>query len=136
MSTDIAWAELCNCKPLIMEVVMDLLVTVIGNAVVNQDFRKELLDGSDPLPTIEEWGFHLTKGEGEMLKSMIEKADKTKLEGAFNEVWNLMFPGVDQWIASLNGKCGKPCMMSIGKLHVLAQQPTAATVQTKKGKAA
>ena len=50
---------------------MDLLVTVIGNAVVDPQFRSRLLQ--NPRAAIDEWGFRLTKGEVEMLEAMFRQ---------------------------------------------------------------
>ena len=50
---------------------MDLLITIIGNAAVDPGFRQRLLN--DPLRTADEYGFHLTKGEVEMLERVFTK---------------------------------------------------------------
>ncbi len=41
---------------------MNLLITVIGNAAVHPEFRKELLN--DPLATIDRVGLPLNQGRG------------------------------------------------------------------------
>lgn len=61
---------------------MDLLVTVIGNAVADPAFRTRLLD--DPRGTIDEWGFRLSKGEVRMLDAMFTKDKKDKLAKQFD----------------------------------------------------
>jgi hypothetical protein len=61
---------------------MDLLVTVIGNAVADPAFRTRLLD--DPRGAIDEWGFRLSKGEVRILDAMFTKDKKDKLAKAFD----------------------------------------------------
>lgn len=113
---------------------MDLLITVIGNMVVNEDFRAELWpeNGSavDPLLVIEKWGFHLTKGEGEILVAIIRGAPAGALKSAFQTLWSQMYPSVDERIAAMRVGCGKPCIMSVGKLPSV-QQAAAQSVTSK-----
>jgi len=47
---------------------MDLLIAVIGNAVVDPVFQKQLLD--DPVRALDDWGFRLTKREVGLLEEM------------------------------------------------------------------
>jgi len=47
---------------------MDLLITVIGNAVADPIFRAKLLE--NPLQAIDDWGFRLTKREVGVLEGM------------------------------------------------------------------
>jgi hypothetical protein len=108
ISINIAGAEDCNRSPTIMEVFMDLLVTVIGNAVVHPDFRKALL--KDPPAAIDEWGFRLTKGEEEMLIQIFGDAErkeeeKKEMEQKLYELETLVYKYIPP--------CGKPCRMSI-----------------------
>ena len=97
-----------------MEVFMDLLVTVIGNAVVHPDFREALL--KDPLEAIDAWAFRLTKGEEEMLIQIFghaeKKEERKEMEQKLYELETLVY----KYIVP---PCGKPCRMSIpAPLHV------------------
>jgi len=56
---------------------MDLLITVIGNAVADTEFRERLL--RDPLTALDEWGFRLTKGEIEMMQEVLPRASEEEL---------------------------------------------------------
>jgi hypothetical protein len=47
---------------------MDLLITVIGNAVVDPAFRTRLLD--NPVKALDDWRFRLTNSEIGMLEEM------------------------------------------------------------------
>ncbi|MGB6249799.1 MAG: hypothetical protein WCC78_02160 [Terriglobales bacterium] len=81
---------------------MNLLITVIGNAAVHPEFRKELLN--DPLATIDRWGFHLTKGEVELLEKMFTK-NLSKLRKNFEALENTLYGNLPP--------CPKPCSMSL-----------------------
>ena len=50
---------------------MDLLITVIGNAVLDPVFRARLLE--DPLQALDDWRFRLTNSEFAMLQDMFSK---------------------------------------------------------------
>ncbi|MGA7645539.1 MAG: hypothetical protein WBW01_03445 [Terriglobales bacterium] len=81
---------------------MNLLITIIGNAAVHPEFRKELLN--DPLATIDRWGFHLTKGEVELLEKMFTKDLSELLNKSFEALEDLLYK---------NLPCPKPCSMSL-----------------------
>ena len=90
-----------------MEESMDLLITVLGNALVQGKFRERLLSGEDPVREAETWGFRLTKGEGEMLRAMFTGSDeyiedlRTKFDALEDQVY-------------INMTCDKPCKMTVG----------------------
>jgi len=86
---------------------MDLLITVLGNAVVHEDFREKLLTG-DPVAEAEAWGFRLTKGENEMLHLIFNGgSNKKELREQFNGL-------ADQVYANLKIlACERPCKMSV-----------------------
>jgi hypothetical protein len=91
---------------------MDLLITLIGNAAVDPLFRKKFLD--NPIATVENYHFRLTKGEYEMLQTVFVGLDPTKkaaMENGFQVLEDVLY---------LNLKCGKPCNWSI----FLPPQPT------------
>ena len=71
---------------------MDLLVTLIGNAAVDPFFRKRFLD--NPVDTADEYGFRLTKGEFEMMKTVfadLTQTEKNALQEAFVALENLLY---------------------------------------------
>ena len=70
---------------------MDLLVTVIGNAIADPAFCKRLVD--DPRGAIDEWGFRLTKGEINMLDAMFTKKKKDKLLKEFDSLQGMLLEG-------------------------------------------
>jgi len=87
---------------------MDLLITVLGNAVVHEGFRNKLLEG-DPVKEAEKWGFRLTKGDQELLRQIFmednqhagHKAElRRTLVGLETSVYRQLL-------------CGKPCNMSV-----------------------
>lgn len=63
---------------------MELLVTLIGNAAVDPNFRAEFLE--NPVAAIQKHGFHMTKGEFEMMQTVFNQDDKKELEGAFKNL--------------------------------------------------
>jgi hypothetical protein len=67
---------------------MDLLVTVIGNAIADPAFCERLL--VDPRGAIDEWGFRLTKGEQKMLDAMFTKGKKEKLAKGFESLQGML----------------------------------------------
>jgi len=83
---------------------MDLLVTVIGNAVADPAFRTSLLD--DPRSAIDEWGFHLSKSEAWMLDAIFTKEKKQKLAKALDELEGLLLQDVDSQVVRCHQK---PC---------------------------
>ena len=86
---------------------MDLLITVLGNAVVQGDFRDRLLSGEDPVKEAEAWGFRLTKGEGEMLRDIFTGSDEY-IEGLRKK-----FDALEDQVY-INTGCARPCKMTVG----------------------
>ena len=86
---------------------MDLLITVLGNAVVQGDFRDRLLSGEDPVREAEAWGFRLTKGEGEMLRDMFTGSAEY-IEGLRKK-----FDALEDQVY-INMNCARPCKMTVG----------------------
>jgi len=92
---------------------MDLLVTVIGNAVVDSLFREELL--ANPRQAVDNWGFRLTKGEVEMLEAMFSTA-KSELKEKFLGLEDALYTNLENLILS---PCDRPCRMSVSRPLVL-----------------
>jgi len=86
---------------------MDLLVTLIGNAVVDPVFRKRFLD--DPVHIADHYHFRLTKGEFELMNTVfagLEQDERKQLEHAFAVLEDILY-------ARLPGSCTHPCAWSI-----------------------
>jgi len=84
---------------------MDLLVTVIGNVAVDPYFRKRFLD--DPVKITDDYGFRLTKGDFEMMKTMfadLTRAEKEALLEAFGALERLLYQ---------KSPCNPPCHHTI-----------------------
>jgi hypothetical protein len=65
------------------------LIAIIGNAVLDPDFRRELL--SNPVATAEDYGFQLTRGEAEELEKLAStKGLAGKLNQQMGEVQNTL----------------------------------------------
>jgi hypothetical protein len=96
---------------------MNLLVTLIGNAVVDADFRKLLFE--NPLNAADEWGFHLTKGEVAMLEGIFDDNAQI-LKDAFATLEDALYLTLNQNMPEMLF-CKKPCSMSLlpppGKLR-------------------
>ncbi len=60
---------------------MDLLTTVIGNAVADPAFRDQLLQ--NPIETLDNWGFRLTKGEVEIMEEVLHREPAEQLRTKF-----------------------------------------------------
>jgi len=88
---------------------MNLLVTLIGDAVVDSDFRDLLF--KNPLNTADEWGFHLTKGEVAMLEAIFAN-NAPGLQQAFTNLEKIFYETLDQNLPVAE-KCKKPCNMSL-----------------------
>jgi hypothetical protein len=75
---------------------MDLLIAVVGNAVVDPVFRKKLLD--DPVQALDDWGFRLTKREVELLEEMFAQlgARKEELAEKFECLGKALYRNIDQ----------------------------------------
>jgi len=86
---------------------MDLLITLIGNAVVDPFFRKRFLD--NPVDIVDHYRFRLTKGEFELLQTVfvgLEPQEKEKLEKAFSVLQEILYVKI--------GPCPKPpCLWSL-----------------------
>jgi len=90
---------------------MELLVTLIGNAAVDPFFRKRFLD--NPVDTVDEYGFRLTKGDFEMMKAMftdLTPTEKADVDRAFVTLENWLYKKLD---AHEILTCGRPCYLSI-----------------------
>ena len=92
---------------------MDLLVTVIGNAVVDPLFREELL--ANPRVSIDTWGFRLTKGEVEMLEAMFTDR-QMELKEKFAALEDALYKNLEKLIPTA---CDRPCRMSVSRPLVL-----------------
>jgi hypothetical protein len=80
---------------------MDLLVTVIGNAVADAEFRERLL--KDPLTAVDNWGFRLTKGEVDMMEELLHRESVEQLRDKFEALRETLY----------GASCPKsPCRMS------------------------
>ncbi|MGA7379905.1 MAG: hypothetical protein WBX03_03560 [Terriglobales bacterium] len=85
---------------------MDLLITLIGNAAVDPFFRKRFLD--NPVEITDAYGFRLTKGDFEMMKTIfadLAPTEKKALQKAFDDLQPLLYQKV--------GVCDPPCHHSI-----------------------
>lgn len=102
---------------------MELLVTLIGNAAVDHFFRKRFLD--NPVDTVDEYGFRLTKADFEIMETMfaeLKPKEKEDLEQAFVALENLLYKKLDSEKSAI---CGRPCSMSIyppGEPHELRKE--------------
>ena len=82
---------------------MDLLVTVIGNAVADPAFRTRLLE--DPRAAIDEWGFRLSKGEVRILDEMFTRAKKNKLEKEFDALQDTLIEAMPRSLGCNHKMC-------------------------------
>jgi len=85
---------------------MDLLITIIGNAAVDPIFRKRFLD--DPVDTIDHYGFRLTKGDFELMKTVfasLAPAEKEKMEQTFSNLEMMLYDNLKM--------CRPPCNWSV-----------------------
>jgi hypothetical protein len=76
---------------------MELLITVIGNAVLDPLFLKRLVE--EPLKAIDEWDFHLTKGEINRLQEMfagLSEEKRKQLTGKFSELGDILYANADK----------------------------------------
>jgi hypothetical protein len=65
------------------------LIAIIGNAVLDDDFRGKLL--SNPVATAEDYGFQLTNGEADELEKLKSNANLArKLNEQMGEVQNTL----------------------------------------------
>ncbi len=68
---------------------MDLLITVIGNAVLDPVFREHLVD--NPIQALDDWGFRLTKSEIGYLRGMFTGGNKDELKNKLATVGELLY---------------------------------------------
>jgi hypothetical protein len=76
---------------------MDLLITVIGNAVMDPVFREKLLE--DPVKAMDDWQFRLTKSEVGVLEQMFAKLglnQKEELKGKFESLQTILYQYRDE----------------------------------------
>jgi hypothetical protein len=104
---------------------MDFLLTVIGNAVVDPEFRRQLL--ADPQSTIDRWGLRLIKGDVELMEAIF-KPEKVELRVELKKTFEALEDAVYKNIEHSGHMCKKPCRMSIF--------PPRATTEEQKGEAA
>ena len=110
---------------------MEFLITLIGNAAVDPIFREHFL--KDPVNTVDEYGFRLTKGEFLMMKTVFAGLTPTEtaaLDQAFLSLENILYQNL--WTrtpkAELPAKttlCQKPCHWSVfppGEPHELRKE--------------
>lgn len=93
---------------------MNLLVTVIGNAVVDPVFRQLLLE--KPAETIDRWGFRLTKGESALVEAMFHKELTDDLRRHFKALEDTLYKKVmeSKEVPQDLGRCPfKKCMCSL-----------------------
>jgi len=91
---------------------MDFLLTVIGNAAVDDVFRQDLL--ISPVETIDAWGLRLTKGEVEMAKEMFGRRQKD-LERTFAALEDVLYGNLEGTPLA----CNRPCRMTLSRPHPL-----------------
>jgi hypothetical protein len=85
---------------------MDLLVSLIGNAAVDPNFRKRFLD--NPVDIADRYRFQLTKGEFEIMQTIfgdLTPAEKNQLDEVFSVLEEKLYAKLD--------RCTHPCKMSI-----------------------
>ncbi len=87
---------------------MNLIITLIGNAVVDYNFRHALRE--DPDGTMSEWGFRLTKGEYQMFKAVFAHYDD-QLETAFKNLEDQLYDKLAQFRVLM--PCQRPCDWSL-----------------------
>jgi len=91
---------------------MDFLLTVIGNAAVDDEFRKDLL--INPVETIDAWGLRLTKGEVDMAKEMFGHR-QNDLESTFAALEDVLYGN----LMGTPMACNRPCRMSLSRPNPL-----------------
>jgi hypothetical protein len=89
---------------------MDLLITLIGNAIVDANFRKRFLD--NPIDIVDHYRFRLTKGDFELLQKVFVGLDankKKQMEDAFLVLENMLYAPLEDV-----GACShRPCTWSL-----------------------
>lgn len=89
---------------------MDVLITLIGDAAVDPNFRKEFL--ANPSGTIDRYGFRLTKGDYDLMMQVFGKLTPTQiveLDHAFATLQDKLYAK----LAQQQGPCKPPCFWSI-----------------------
>lgn len=113
---------------------MDLLITLLGNVAVDPSFRERFL--KDPVDTADEYGFRMTKGEFELMKTVfadLTPMERNALEGAFAGLQDLLYKSTN---------CHPPCAWSVypppepHELRKALEKPEKARELKKRGKAA
>jgi len=108
---------------------MELLITLIGNAAVDPIFREHLL--KDPVNTVDEFGFRLTKGEFQMMKTVfadLKQGEKDDLEQAFLALEKVLYNNLSTRTPKAElpkHACQPPCSWSIfppGEPHELRKE--------------
>ncbi len=90
---------------------MDLLITVIGNAVLDSVFREHLL--KDPIEALDNWGFRLTKHETGTLRGMVA-GDKEELKSKFKALEELLYNDFERAATLVEVICPKKrCFPSV-----------------------
>ncbi len=98
---------------------MEFLITLIGNAVVDPLFRERFLN--DPVETADQYGFRLTKGEFDMMRTVfakLETNEKDDLEQVFFALEEVLYNNLwtrAQKVGLLHDpKCPtRPCLWSV-----------------------
>lgn len=88
---------------------MDFLLTVIGNAAVDDLFRQDLL--LNPRETIDAWGLRLTKGDVEIMEAMFNRR-QDELEDCFQALEDVLYENLSTVITA---SCRRPCRMSLSR---------------------
>ena len=114
---------------------MEFLITLIGNAAVDHFFRERLL--SNPVDTVDEYGFRLTKSDFEMMKAVFgHSGTKDELRAAFVSLEDALYKALEAGTQEITRTqkteialppkgCGRPCFWSIfppGEPHELRQE--------------
>jgi hypothetical protein len=89
------------------EDVMDLVITLIGNAAVHPKFREIFL--RDPIGTADKYGFRLTKGDFEIMTTVfanLKEEERERMERAFRDLEEELYN-------KLRPACMKPCKWSL-----------------------
>ncbi len=96
---------------------MELLITLIGNAAVDPNFRERFL--AKPDDTIEKYGFRLTKADHEMMMDVfgdLTDTQRKELDQVFSTLQDKLYARVNAKTKSMlevMGRCTPPCHWSI-----------------------
>jgi len=101
---------------------MELLVTLIGNAAVDSNFRKEFLE--DPVKTTKKYGFRLTKGDYQIMTTVFRREDFGALDEAFKKLEDKLYYRLElppKGVPPERPPCtSRPCIHSIYTMDVAA----------------